>query len=105
MGSENHVLSGGRFEAVAKIGSAGGLVTRRDFDSAASYSDRDRRYITSPLFRRKEARMRRNQLTVIGLVAAALLLNAASQVRSASIYWSDANGGDIRRANLDGMGQ
>jgi len=49
--------------------------------------------------------MRRNQLTVIGLVAAALLLNAASQVRSASIYWSDANGGDIRRANLDGMGQ
>src|SRR5947209_6377806 len=34
-----------------------------------------------------------------------LFLGAMGQARSDYIYWSSLNGGDIRRANLDGSGQ
>jgi hypothetical protein len=40
-----------------------------------------------------------------GLAVLALLLEAAGQIRSDFIYWTDLDGGKIRRANLDGSGQ
>ena len=48
-----------------------------------------------------------------GCVVLGAILGAAGQARSANIYWADNsnfgsggnNGGDIRRANLDGTGQ
>jgi sugar lactone lactonase YvrE len=40
-----------------------------------------------------------------GLVVLGLFLGVAAQARSQFMYWSEATGGDIRRANLDGSGQ
>jgi prepilin-type processing-associated H-X9-DG protein len=40
-----------------------------------------------------------------GLMVLGLFLAALGQARTDFIYWSDADGGDIRRANLDGTGQ
>src|SRR5262245_21363874 len=40
-----------------------------------------------------------------GLAALGLFLGAVGQARSQLMYWSDFDGGDIRRANLDGSGQ
>ena len=40
-----------------------------------------------------------------GSLALGLFLATMGEARSAYIYWSDFNGGDIRRANLDGTGQ
>jgi Domain of unknown function (DUF5050) len=42
---------------------------------------------------------------IYGWAVLGLFLGAMSQARSDYIYWSSLNGGDIRRANLDGTGQ
>ena len=40
-----------------------------------------------------------------GTLVLGLFLGNMSQARSAAMYWSDLDGGDIQRANLDGTGQ
>jgi Domain of unknown function (DUF5050)/Low-density lipoprotein receptor repeat class B len=50
-------------------------------------------------------KVRSMKQVLCGLVVLGLVLGGASQARSQFMYWSDAGGGDIQRANLDGSGQ
>src|SRR5437773_58201 len=61
-------------------------------------SDRQRMFTPS------NAKTSTTRRLLCGLSILGLFLGTMSQARCASIYWSDVDGGDVRRANLDRTG-